>query len=609
MKGARYDCRTVSSGGYFLRFRLMLALLLLAADCAGAPADERRIALVVGVSNYKHAPRLPNTHNDARGVSEALGRLGFEVEQLLDPDRVTLETGVRNLRQRARGADASLFYYAGHALELGGRNWLLPVGADLQTDRDLRFRGPRSRFRPRADGRRITGSALVFLDACRENPFRMKLAGGSREVSTRGLARVASGSCTFPSWLSRRRPARSRRMGRAPTARSPPRCSNGSKPRESELRRMLSQVRVDVREATDGRQVPWENSALEGDFFFRPPPSAATTVVVPAPPAPPPCAGADREVVFWNSISGSRDPADFRAYLAQFPQGIFAAARAQPARADAGRTGAPAGHAQFLPPRLPPPSTPPPPSAAAPPLLDTAALAIARSIAPHAARRRIAPEQSCSSARRYRAQLRAHCGARRALAVLPGTTLRPGELVSTPRGKHPEEKALEACQFQHQSPVRADRRGRQGAARTSGRALDTPRHAARPPRGALRSRTDTGAARGRPQSRPDVKGYATLADPKAVAYHPWGRVFIASATPNQRTAEEQALAACNGDPGRKRGWALLSLRGRQQGDPAAAAHDHAPSRRNGRASHLDHRVGPESVGELCGGHEPKGARD
>jgi uncharacterized caspase-like protein len=515
----------------------LFAWLLLALWPGDSRADERRIALVVGVSNYKHAPRLPNTHNDARGVAEALGRLGFEVEQLLDPDRATLETGVRNLRQRARGADASLFYYAGHALELGGRNWLLPVGADLQTDRDLRFEGlDLDSILEQMEG--ASRVSLVFLDACRENPFRMKIAGGSREVSTRGLARVASGSGTFVAFSTA--PGTVAQDG---TGANSPFTAALLKRIETaglELRRMLSQVRTDVREATDGRQVPWENSALEGDFFFRPPPGAATTVVVP-PPAPPP-APADREVVFWNSISGSRDPADFRAYLAQFPQGIFAElARNRLAQMQAAL-------APPVMPNSPPPAAPatPPPSAAAPPSPDTPPSPLREALLTRLAA--ALPEQSAQArddlARNYE-RIVGH----RALAVLPGTT-KTWRVSDRGLGENIDEKALEACQFQHLSPCALIAVGdKVQPAPADGRWIrrDMPRvrHEGRfDPERIPALRTDV-------LIRADVKGYARLAGPKAVAYHPWGRVFIASATPSQRAAEEQALAACNGDPGRK----------------------------------------------------------
>ena len=126
-----------------------------------ADAAEKRVALVVGVSAYRHVPRLPNTTNDARAVAAALTRMGFEVATLLDPDRAGFEAAVRNFGERARGADASLFFYAGHALELGGRNWLIPATATLRTDRDLRFETPGSRCRAGTDRRGLPGVAGV----------------------------------------------------------------------------------------------------------------------------------------------------------------------------------------------------------------------------------------------------------------------------------------------------------------------------------------------------------------------------------------------------------------------------------------------------------------
>ena len=101
-----------------LRAILALAVLALCAVPAWAQPARTRVALVVGVSAYKHAPALPNPGNDARAMAAALGRLGFEVDTVLDPDRAALEAAVRRLGQKARGADAAVVFYAGHALEV-----------------------------------------------------------------------------------------------------------------------------------------------------------------------------------------------------------------------------------------------------------------------------------------------------------------------------------------------------------------------------------------------------------------------------------------------------------------------------------------------------------
>src|SRR5262249_9145422 len=111
-----------------LRIVLLLGFTLIAA-LGPVRSDDRRVALVIGVANYRHAPVLANAANDGADMAKALERLGFEVEYLADADRTAFEAGLRRLGQRARGASASLFYYAGHALELVGRNWLIPSTA------------------------------------------------------------------------------------------------------------------------------------------------------------------------------------------------------------------------------------------------------------------------------------------------------------------------------------------------------------------------------------------------------------------------------------------------------------------------------------------------
>ena len=173
-------------------FRLVhicaLSFFLLWGIVPGAVADERRVALVVGVSSYQHANRLFNTLNDAQDINASLQRLGFEVDMVSDPDRTALEASVRRLGDRARHADVALFYYAGHALEYGGQNWLVPVQADLHTERDLRF----ETLDVNAVVEQMEGQSrisLVILDACRDNPFRHVFAANLRElVVGRGLA-------------------------------------------------------------------------------------------------------------------------------------------------------------------------------------------------------------------------------------------------------------------------------------------------------------------------------------------------------------------------------------------------------------------------------------
>ena len=101
------------------RFLVILCSMLL-LSAGAAQGQERRVALVVGVSHYAHAPALAHTLDDARDMAAALKRLHFDVDLVLDPDRGALESAVRRLGQRSSGAEASLFYYSGHGLESQG---------------------------------------------------------------------------------------------------------------------------------------------------------------------------------------------------------------------------------------------------------------------------------------------------------------------------------------------------------------------------------------------------------------------------------------------------------------------------------------------------------
>jgi Caspase domain len=134
-----------------LRIVLLVGLTLI-ATLGPVRSDDRRVALVIGVANYRHAPVLANAANDGADMAKALERLGFEVEYLTDADRTAFEAGLRRLGQRARGASASLFYYAGHALELVGRNWLIPSTAEWAARNSSRQRGLPERWSDRPRG-------------------------------------------------------------------------------------------------------------------------------------------------------------------------------------------------------------------------------------------------------------------------------------------------------------------------------------------------------------------------------------------------------------------------------------------------------------------------
>ena len=162
------------------------------APRSGAAEAAQRVALVIGNSAY-HDPdaRLRNPGNDADGMAAALGRLGFEVVLGKDLDRSGFYDKLDEFEVASRGADVTLFFYAGHGLQVEWENWLMPVDAKLEKKRDL----DRRAVKLDAVMKEMGGTKkLVFLDACRNNPLARGLArsmGLSRsEVSNRGLSRV-----------------------------------------------------------------------------------------------------------------------------------------------------------------------------------------------------------------------------------------------------------------------------------------------------------------------------------------------------------------------------------------------------------------------------------
>ena len=177
-----------------LPFILALFVALLPLAARAAPDAERRIALVIGVSAYQNAPHLTNPVNDARSIGESLRRLKFDVTELYDPDFRELNSGIRAFGIQAANADVAVVYYAGHGVQVDRENYLMPIDAKLERERDLLYEAmPLDRLLGEVSQASRIG--IVLLDSCRNNPFiervsrSMSIAG--RAVSTTaGLARV-----------------------------------------------------------------------------------------------------------------------------------------------------------------------------------------------------------------------------------------------------------------------------------------------------------------------------------------------------------------------------------------------------------------------------------
>jgi uncharacterized caspase-like protein len=264
------------------RYRLFIAAFLLSALATLPAATAKRVALVIGNAAYVQAPALTNPANDAAAMAKALTEAGFDVILGLDLDRRGFDEKLRTFSRALEKGDEAVLFYAGHGLQVAGRNYLVPVDAALNSERDLDFEAISLDFVLRQMEVGREGKAnIVFLDACRDNPLSRNLARsmGTRSAAIgKGLAEAQTGVGTFIAYSTQPGNVAQDGEGRnSPfTAALAPRI----KDRGRSLTALMIEVRKDVLKATDGKQVPWDHSALTSDFYFLP--AAAQTGDNPA---------------------------------------------------------------------------------------------------------------------------------------------------------------------------------------------------------------------------------------------------------------------------------------------------------------------------------------
>ena len=294
----RWWCRAVALG----------ALLVATSAESGQEAPGRRLALVVGNDAYTDQSVLRNAVNDARAVAGALRDVGFTVETVENVTRAGFVESLGDFARGLRSDDVALFYFAGHGLQVDGVNYLIPTDYAGQTAADLRLSALRA-----VDVQELLGPArvaMLVLDACRNNPYRgMRGGNGLAPMEPRGtLIAYAAGAGEFASDAT---------AGAA----------NGlftSKFLEAlavpgmEASDLFRRVRREVYAASNEQQRPAVYDDLDYDFVFRAASPAVTDVAAVSDVL------RRQETVYWESIRDSRNPPDFEAFLAAFPDGTFA---------------------------------------------------------------------------------------------------------------------------------------------------------------------------------------------------------------------------------------------------------------------------------------------
>lgn len=225
------------------------------------------MALVVGNGAYKTAP-LSNSVNDAADMALALQGLGFEVTALQDANLRQMREATRRFEQAALTADVALIFFAGHGIEARGRNYMVPVDADIAREYELEDQAyDAGQWLAMLEGARAGNHQrvnIVILDACRDNPVSRQWRS-----TARGLGRMDAPSGTLLVYSTA--PGRVAADGPKGQRNSPFTASllQAMQQPEWPIERVLKDVRRRVIAQTNGEQVPWENSSLIGDFAFR----------------------------------------------------------------------------------------------------------------------------------------------------------------------------------------------------------------------------------------------------------------------------------------------------------------------------------------------------
>jgi TPR repeat protein len=266
------DRRTLSNVIAWTASRVLPALILLAGLFAASAADAARVALVVGNSAYTSLPQLRNPANDSALLADTLTSIGFEVVRVNDVDQPGLLAAVERFGELARGAEVAVFYFAGHGVQFGGTNYLLPVEATLGSEADLRGQGLDVDLVIEKFKAAVPRSGVLILDACRDNPLPVGVAGATRGLKvaalTSGLARVEGVSGILIAYATA--PGQVAYDGAGANSPFVAALSHYLGEPGLGVSDLFIRVRQRVMESTAGAQIPWVEEALLEPLYMHP---------------------------------------------------------------------------------------------------------------------------------------------------------------------------------------------------------------------------------------------------------------------------------------------------------------------------------------------------
>ena len=289
--------------------RLLLAcwlLLPLAATAAKPAPPPAGLALVIGNGAYR-VGALPNPANDARAVADQLRRAGFTVTLKLDTDRRQLQEAIREyVEQLTRTRTTGVFYYAGHGVQLNWRNFLVPVDAHVRSTAEIQSKAVDLGVLIDGLGRARNAANIVILDACRNNPF-----GHDFRIDDKGLSQLDAPPGTLLAYATA--PGNTAADGEGSHGLYTDQLLREMIVPGAAVEDVFKRVRLAVRRASQGGQIPWESTSLESDFTFVPGKQKRDTA-----------REFEADLAAWMELGQAEAPEKLESFIRQRPGGKFA---------------------------------------------------------------------------------------------------------------------------------------------------------------------------------------------------------------------------------------------------------------------------------------------
>ncbi len=276
------------------------------SELSGLP----RTALVIGNTRYPDAP-LKNPVNDAKAIGAELQKLGFKVDLLLDAGRTQMTNSIQAFGGAlAKAKGVGLFYYAGHGAQLAWRNYLIPVDAEIDKLEDMRNKTVELNSVLQGLIKAANPMNVIILDACRDNPFGTRVP-----TEQKGLSQFDAPPGSLLAYATS--PGNTAADGEGANGLYTENLLREIEIPAAKIEDVFKRVRLAVRRRSEGRQIPWESTSLEEDFYFQPPQQIKKLSEDELEKQ------IEEELEGWEKIKDSKDAAAIEAYVRRYPSGKF----------------------------------------------------------------------------------------------------------------------------------------------------------------------------------------------------------------------------------------------------------------------------------------------